>query len=781
MNAIGKFVYLRTYSRYLPEKKRRETWKETVTRSVQYNVNLLRTHVEENNLPITRKELMEEVEGWFDSMFNLKQFLSGRTMWVGGAAGGVATTFPLGNFNCAFSTVEKWDDLADLFYLLLVGTGVGFKHTFKMAEHIAPVRDNFTLVHKPFVDLYSAGIRNAESSMFISPEGQKATIVVGDSKEGWVQSLRYFLQLITEEEYMFVEEIHFNYDYVRINGAKLHTFGGTASGHEPLKEMFINFTKAIKNEVDPTLAPPERVYGPFVRLRPIHMLDFGNFLGNNVVVGGVRRTAEIFLIDSIEDMECIFAKYGLNGFWSEEQFQRHEEIMSEAKRLGFRVPLSAQRVGVRKHGVTYSDNTPARQFDTEEEAKAYAEETGGFYLYPMNLGTGLHHRRMSNNSVALKDKPAREFLHFIFLMMQSEGEPAFINLRELALRRLRAAGIHNPNEELLQEVMEHLGMNPCAEILLWSYGVCNLTTMNVVEFVKDGVLDLQGLLEAQRRSVRAGLRMTLVTLELPHWAKRQEQDRLLGCSLTGWKDAIGQLNYDKHKEASLLTILSKTARKEADEYSKLLRVNAPLLVTTVKPEGTGSQVMGGVSPGAHWAHSEYFIRRIRISAQDPLAKAVQAHKGWVVNPEVGTDGLTREEQMENARTLVIDFPVYSGAKTTKDDVTIDQQFDSYFMFQQCYTEHNTSNTIYVKPNEWSQAEQRVWDGWDNFVGVSFLANNGGTYQLAPYETCTKEEYEQLRDQMEPFNMDILSAYEIGATDLFDIGQDGCESGICPVR
>lgn len=783
MNAIGKFVYLRTYSRYLPELGRRETWKETVTRSVEYNVNLARKQAETTNIPISYKELKKEAEDWFDAQFNLKQFLSGRTLWVGGAEGDVAEKFPLGNFNCSFTTIEKWEDLADHFYLLLVGTGVGFKHTFKMADNIDPVRDDFIVTHKEYQDLYSNGVRVDKTTLYES-EG-KASIWVGDSKEGWVEALRLFFQIITLSKYEHIKEINFVYDYVRPNGAKLHTFGGTASGHEPLKEMFTNIEKTIKNQIDPTLAPPEKAYpnnpdDHRVKLRPIHVLDFGNFLGNNVVVGGVRRTAEIFLIDGMEDMETIFAKYGLNGFWDEEAFQRHESIMAEADRLGFNVPESARRAGERKHGVTYTDGTPARQFDSKEEAEAVAEETGGFYMYPMNLGTGFHHRRMSNNSVAFKRKPPREYLHFIFLMMKAEGEPAFINLEELALRRFRMLGIE-PTRKELEDYMEKLGMNPCAEILLYTYGVCNLTTINVASFVHDGKLDFEGLLEAQARSARAGLRMTLVELELPHWAERQFTDRLLGLSLTGWKDAMGQLGFTRDEEKSLLQMLKAVGREEADKYSRKLRVTAPLLTTTVKPEGTISQVAGGVSSGLHYAHSEYYVRRIRISANDPLAKAVQEHKGWVVNPEVGTPGDTREEQMENARTLVIDFPVYSGAKTTKDDVDVDQQFDTYFDFMDNYVEHNASNTIHVKPDEWERAESRVWSGWNDFVGVSFLAHDGGSYQLAPYEACTKEQYEALKEQMEDFDINKLAEYEIGATDELDIGQDGCESGICPVR
>ena len=79
------------------------------------------------------------------------------------------------------------------------------------------------------------------------------------------------------------------------------------------------------------------------------------------------------------------------------------------------------------------------------------------------------------------------------------------------------------------------GVNPCAEILLDSKGLCNLTTVNVMAFVKDGVLDHAGLMEAQRLSARAGYRMTCTELEIPEWNAVQQRDKLLGCSLTGWQ------------------------------------------------------------------------------------------------------------------------------------------------------------------------------------------------------------------------------------------------------
>lgn len=425
------------------------------------------------------------------------------------------------------------------------------------------------------------------------------------------------------------------------------------------------------------------------------------------------------------------------------------------------------------------------EFTSPEEAIKCALENGydegEYFPYPCNEKRPLHHRRMSNNSIVFIHKPKRELLKLLFMLMESEGEPGFINLRAAAIRRLKAAGNENLTEEQIVKESVKLGLNPCAEILLQSKGVCNLTTVNVMSFVKeDGSFDLSGLLEAQKASAKAGLRMTLVELELDKWNEVQQEDRLLGCSLTGWQDAMDVVGYDKEKQKVLLNILKETAIEEANKLADQLGVNRPLLVTTVKPEGTLSQVFGGVSSGLHFSHSPYYIRRIRINANDPLAKTVLAHKGWVINPEIGTPGKTREEKMRNARTLVIDFPIASGAKRTKDDVKVDEQFDIYFMFQEYYTQHNTSNTIHVHPDQWQRAEERVWEGWDNFVGVSFLAHNGGTYALAPYEAITKEEYEKRVAEMEALDYNLLKLFEVGADSDLD-GLDGCEGGACPIR
>ena len=146
--------------------------------------------------------------------------------------------------------------------------------------------------------------------------------------------------------------------------------------------------------------------------------------------------------------------------------------------------------------------------------------------------TSLNHRRMSNNSICFTEKPTREYLHTIFEIMQGEGEPGFTNL------------------EAAQNVDQMLkAFNPCVEILIDSRGVCNLTTVNVMSFVKPAtedkiaMLDFQGLMQAQALSTRAAIRMTCIDLELPDWDKVHKRDRLTGVSLTGWKDAMSALGY----------------------------------------------------------------------------------------------------------------------------------------------------------------------------------------------------------------------------------------------
>jgi ribonucleoside-triphosphate reductase len=421
LNELGEFVYYRTYSRWLEHRGRREFWHETVKRAIEYNMALGYKHMRDIGYKINLKEMKEEAEKLFKNIYETKQFPSGRTLWLGNANEKVNKDFVLGNFNCSFLTITKWDDLVDLFYLLMVGCGVGLKSTKKMAANMPKIKVNTKLLHSEYKPVPVE--QRLENTKVVKMDNGFAKIYVGDSKNGWVEALREYFYLLTKPENEDIHTIKISYNSVRPRGERLKTFGGTASGHQPLMEMFEGIDKVFKNQIDPDLSPIEADEKGYGHVRPIHILDIANFIGANVVVGGVRRTSEIFLFDA-DDYESMFAKYGINGLWTEEQLQQHKEVGKILDAKGIK----------------------PKWFD---DIKAIGDAR-----------KGLDHRRMSNNSVAFTKKPSREDLHLQFLILKGEGEPCFVNLEEAARRVAKAIGYKKPSRSLLESIMVAIGLNP---------------------------------------------------------------------------------------------------------------------------------------------------------------------------------------------------------------------------------------------------------------------------------------------------------------------------------
>ena len=664
MENLAKLVYYRTYSRWLPEEGRRETWKETCARAVEYNCSLAPTSA-------------YEAQRLFDNVFNLKQFISGRSLWIGGSEASKKTK--LANFNCSFVVIDSIKSLCDLFYLLMVGTGVGVRILPSDVKELPCFRQNVILHHQ--YNKHSTKQKGRENT-YVETDGDMRIIHIGDSKEGWVDALKAYLLCLVEPD--APSHIMLDYTEIRVKGATLSNFGGTASGYESIMDMFTKIHRVIQEG----LFSSKPVNG---KLRPIHCLDICNLIGQNVVVGGVRRTAEIAIIDP-HDEECVHAKD--------------------------------------------------------------------------NIQPGMEHRYMSNNSIFQEERPSREKIHELFNSIRTSGEPGIINVAEAKRRRADFAGV-----------------NPCCEIILPPNAVCNLTTVNMVAFAdKQGNVDWDSLEEAFVLSARVGYRMTCVDLELEGWNVAHHRDRLTGCSMTGWQDFIAKMSNDTFVraggKAGILKWLRNVIHEAGEDIASELKTPVPLLMTALKPEGSLSLVANGVSPGVHWQHSPYFIRRIRVNAHDPLALTAK-ELGWRIHPEVGQD-------METATTLVIDFPVHSPSEVTKADIPAVEQLKEYILFQKFYTDMNTSNTITVKPDEWEEVEDFVYNHWDDMLGVTFLELNSTYYPLMPYEECTKEEYEELKSKMKPFDPDLLNAMELSSRNMgkeFEILDDRaeCSQGVCPIR
>ena len=134
MSPLGEFVYYRTYSRWLPEEKRREYWWETCRRAVEFNCGLC------------NEVSKEEAYALFDNMYNLRQFLSGRSLWSGLTE--ASYKHPSSQFNCSFLVIDEFEAYKDICYLLMLGVGVGFSVENQFVSQLPKVRGNIQMIHQ---------------------------------------------------------------------------------------------------------------------------------------------------------------------------------------------------------------------------------------------------------------------------------------------------------------------------------------------------------------------------------------------------------------------------------------------------------------------------------------------------------------------------------------------------------------------------------------------------------------------------------------------------------
>jgi ribonucleoside-diphosphate reductase alpha chain len=250
-NPLGEFVYLRTYARWLDTEQRRETWIETVDRYVGF--------MQENlGDKLTKKEYAEVRE----AILRQEVMPSMRAMQFSGAPARKCNTC---FYNCSFVAPTKLEDFAEIMYLSMQGTGVGFSVESQSVEQL------------PQIDKQT---------------GEKLpTHLVQDSKEGWCDALT--LGLAT---WYGGRDIEFDFSQIRPAGSRLKTMGGKASGPEPLRSL-LGFAR------ERILKRQGR------RLRTIDAHDIICKIGECVVAGGVRRSAMISLSD-LDDVELRDAKKG---------------------------------------------------------------------------------------------------------------------------------------------------------------------------------------------------------------------------------------------------------------------------------------------------------------------------------------------------------------------------------------------------------------------------------------------------------------------------------------
>ncbi len=630
-NDYQNFIALSRYARWLPEKNRRETWEETVARYFNFMGEHLKENTEYELDATTRKKLEHAV-------LNLDIMPSMRALMTAGPA---LARNHIAGYNCAYLSVDHPKAFDECLYILIHGTGVGFsverQHINKLPE-----------VPEELIDVDD-------------------TIVVQDSKEGWQSAFR---KLIT---YLYNGEMpKWDFSKVRPKGARLSTFGGRASGPEPLLDLF-NFCTVLFKEATGRKLTSYECHRIMCKIAEV------------VVVGGVRRSALISL-SNLTDERMRSAKTG--QWW----------------------------------------------IDTPEMA-------------------------LSNNSVCYTEKPDMGIFmkEWLSLYESKSGERGIFN-REAAIKQVITTGRRDTEHDF--------GCNPCSEIILRDGQFCNLT--EVVVRATDDSKDI--LNKVKLATILGTFQASLTNIKRlrPKWVSNTQEEALLGVSLTGIMDnSFMSGSTDRGDLPKFLRELRKKTVDTNKNWSGKLGISQATATTAIKPSGTVSQLVDSAS-GIHTRHNDYYFRRVRADAKDPIAKLME-DQGIPCEADV----------MKPDSVKVFTFPMKAPNNAIlRNDRDAIEQLDLWLMYQRHYCEHKPSVTISVKEHEWMGVGAWVYKHFDEVSGVSFLPHSDHSYQQAPYEDCTKEQYNELAKKMpKSVDWDLISKYELEDTTTSN-KELACTAGVC---
>lgn len=366
-------------------------------------------------------------------------------------------------------------------------------------------------------------------------------------------------------------------------------------------------------------------------------------------------------------------------------------------------------------------------------------------------------RALANNSVAYKEKPEiGTFMdEWVSLYKSKSGERGIFN-RAAAQKTVSKLGDRrDPNYEF--------GTNPCSEIILRDAEFCNLSEV---------IVRPEDTAETLSRKIRLATILGTWQASLTNfpylsssWEKNCKEEALLGVSLTGILDNVMMRNTTELKD--VLTSLKQVAIDTNKEWASRIGINPAAAITCVKPSGTVSQLTDAAS-GIHPRHSEYYIRTVRADRKDPLCQ-MMIEMGFPAEPCV----------MKPDHTMVFSFPQKAVGSLTRNDLSAISHLELWLAYQRYWCEHKPSITITVKDPEWMDVGAFVYKYFDEISGISFLPHSDHSYRQAPYQECTKEQYEELLARM-PKDVDWSSLKNYEKNDSTKSSQtmacsaDGCE-------
>jgi ribonucleoside-diphosphate reductase alpha chain len=379
-------------------------------------------------------------------------------------------------------------------------------------------------------------------------------------------------------------------------------------------------------------------------------------------------------------------------------------------------------------------------FDKDDQDMLTCKHGSWWEKYP--------YRARANNSVVLeRTTTSKEEFNYVFKMCRDSGagEPGFSFSNNL-----------------------DWGLNPCAEIALKPNEFCNLTTVN-----QTGIKDKRDFLNRIYAATLLGtLQASYTDFQYlrPVWQQTTEEEALLGVSFTGIADGNGIVTEEWLAEGVAF------AKEVNAKYAKKIGIRPAARLSTVKPEGTASCVLGS-SSGIHARHAPYYIRRVRMNKDDALATYLKSSMPELV-----------EDDTFSASGVVVSIPQQSPeGSIVRHDETAQSLLDRTLLYNKVWVagghtsgdnRHNVSVTISVKEEEWDGLREAMWDNREHYSGISLLPFDGGTYVQAPFEDCSKEKYEEMMDLVK--EVDLTKVVEV-EDKTERIEQLACAGGVCTIE
>jgi ribonucleoside-diphosphate reductase alpha chain len=355
-------------------------------------------------------------------------------------------------------------------------------------------------------------------------------------------------------------------------------------------------------------------------------------------------------------------------------------------------------------------------------------------------------RGRANNSVKLLRNGAVNKQMFLALWKKVElsnaGEPGFLFTNDL-----------------------ELGTNPCAEISLNSFQFCNLVEINASDIIDQFDLEQRAESAAFIGTLQASY--TDFHYLRPEWKEVTEREALLGVGMTGIASGV-VLNLDLAEAAEAAVRTNKFV-------ANTIGINESARVTTIKPSGTASIVLG-CSSGVHAWHSEYYIRRMRVGKSEALYTYL-----YINHPDL------LEDSVYDSREAYVSVPIAAPKRAlTRGSESAIQFLERVKLLHEKWIKpghiygentHNVSATVTMKQNEWSMVGEWLWQNQNHYNGLSFMPEDLGSYEQTPFEEIDEAKYLELSKSLKGINV----ANIVETSDNTNLaGEAACAGGACEI-